>query len=80
MPLFRDKEFLGFNLPDIAKFTGGVSEFMHVHMFGLRDQINKYDFSSILMGTQMDVYLKGYYAEDFVRSISAQGIASAAIY
>ena len=74
VPLFRDEEFLGENLPDIAKFTGGVSEFMHVHMFGLRQQLNEYDFSNILMGTQMDVYLKGYYAEDVVRVSRLKGL------
>jgi asparagine synthetase B (glutamine-hydrolysing) len=74
VPLFRDEEFLGANLPDIAKFTGGVSEFMHVHMFGLREKLGQYNFSNILMGTQMDVYLKGYYAEDWQRISQAKGL------
>ncbi|MDO8302289.1 MAG: asparagine synthase-related protein [Sedimentisphaerales bacterium] len=74
VPLFRHEEFLGENLPDIAKFTGGVSEFMHVHMFGLRQKLEGHNFSNILMGTQMDVYLKGYYAEDWARVSRAKGL------
>jgi hypothetical protein len=68
IPLVRHKEFIGDNLLQTIKFTGCEGMFVYAHMIGFADQVNALGIDSILGGTQMDTYLKGYYARDMVRA------------
>jgi hypothetical protein len=64
LPLIRHAEFIGDSMEQIVRFTGCEGLFAYAHMLGFADQIRASGFDSILGGTQMDTYVKGYYASD----------------
>jgi len=64
-PLFREEEYLANNLIDIVKFIGFDCEFVHAHLFGFADLINK-KTKTLFTGDLFDTIIRAYCAKDFV--------------
>jgi hypothetical protein len=74
LPLIRDKEFVGNTIVDAVKLTGCEFECICGRWIGWVDEISKLDLSVILGGAQFDVYLKGYFASDWLCEKHLRGL------
>ncbi|MHC4172906.1 MAG: asparagine synthase-related protein [Planctomycetota bacterium] len=66
VPIFREKGFLADCLLKTVRLQGCEFDFVDAHAVGVAEHISRLGFSSILGGMQMDVYLKGYFATDWL--------------
>lgn len=73
-PLIRDREFLGNSIINTVKLAGCECDWVDAHAIGFVEDIAKFNMSVILSGVQLDVYLKGYFAFDWVRVKRMRGI------
>ncbi|OHB54103.1 MAG: hypothetical protein A2Y07_05665 [Planctomycetes bacterium GWF2_50_10] len=64
-PLFREEDYLANNLVDIVKFIGFDCEFVHAHLFGFADLINK-KTKTLFTGDLFDTIIRAYCAKDFI--------------
>jgi hypothetical protein len=65
IPIFRDKECLGNSIVPSVKSTGCECQWVYAHTMGLVDEISKFGLTTILGGMEMDVYLKGWFTNDW---------------
>lgn len=65
--LLRSPESLAECLPDAVRILGCEYEWVHAQVIALRSQLLPLSLQSILLGTQFNVYLKGYWASDWQR-------------
>jgi len=65
-PIVRERDFLADCLLKTVRLQGCEFEFVGAHAVGVEEHISRLGFSSILGGMQMDVYLKGYFATDWL--------------
>jgi hypothetical protein len=66
LPIVREKEFLADCLLKTVRLQGCEFEFVGAHAVGVAEHISRLGFSSILGGMQIDFYLKGYFATDWL--------------
>jgi len=65
-PYFRSEDYISESIEQTVKYIGCEGLFVYAHMIGIADRLKNAGYSSILSGTQMDTYLKAYYAQDIV--------------
>lgn len=65
--LLRSPESLAECLPAAVRILGCEYEWVHAQVITLRPQIEALSLQSILLGTQFNVYFKGYWASDWQR-------------
>ncbi len=65
--LLRSPEALAECLPTAVRILGCEYEWVHAQIIAMRQQLEPLGLQSILLGTQFNVYLKGYWAADWQR-------------
>ena len=76
IPIFRKKDFLVDCFRRTVELQGCEFDFFNAHAAGISDDISELGLNSILSGMQMDVYLKAYFATDWVCKKRMKGLLS----
>lgn len=72
--LLRSPEALAECLPAAVRLLGCEYEWVHAQIIAMRSQLEPLGLQSILLGTQFNVYLKGYWAADWRRRKRGGGL------
>ncbi len=72
--LQREPEFLADAMVSTVRLTGCEFDWVHAHAVGFSDRIDALGLGAVLGGSQMDVYLKGCEAAEWVRRKRLMGL------